>query len=91
MIVDELFDLVSYRVDREPHIKVNQVICLQCTHKACTFICPAKCYLWNAEKNRIEFAYELCLECGTCLLACDRDALEWNYPKGGFGVCFRLT
>jgi ferredoxin like protein len=32
-----------------------------------------------------------CLECGTCLLVCDKGALDWNYPKGGFGVRFRLT
>ena len=91
MIVDDLFDLVSYRVHPEAHIKVNRVICEHCTHRACTFACPARCYLWNAEKGRIDFAYEPCLECGTCLLICDEGALEWNYPKGGFGVHFRLT
>ena len=91
MIVDDIFDLVSYRVHPEAHIKVNRDMCQQCAHKACTFACPARCYLWNAERGRIDFAYEPCLECGTCLLICDKGALEWNYPKGGFGVHFRLT
>jgi ferredoxin like protein len=39
----------------------------------------------------VEFAYEACLECGTCLLLCDREALDWQYPHGGYGVRFRLT
>jgi len=91
MIVDDLFDLVSYRVHPEPHIKVNRTICERCIHRACTYVCPARCYLWNGEKERIDFAYEPCLECGTCLLICDKGALEWHYPKGGFGVRFRLT
>jgi ferredoxin like protein len=91
MIVDDIFDLVSYRIHEEPHITVNRHVCQECTHRACTFICPAHCYQLNEEKGRIDFAYEACLECGTCLLICDRGALDWNYPKGGFGVHFRLT
>jgi len=91
MMVDDLFDLVSYKIHSEPHIKVDRNICRQCEHRACTFVCPAHCYLWNEEKERLDFGYELCLECGTCLLICDRGALEWSYPKGGFGVRYRLT
>jgi ferredoxin like protein len=91
MIVDDLFDLISYRVHHEAHIRVNRDICQACIHRACTFACPAACYQWNEERSRIDFAYEACLECGTCLLICDKGALEWNYPKGGFGVRYRLT
>ena len=91
MIVDDLFDIVSYRIYEEAHIKINRDICQSCTHRACTFICPAACYQWNEARARIDFAYEPCLECGTCLLACDKGALDWHYPQGGFGVRFRLT
>jgi len=91
MITDDIFDLVSYRIHQEPHIKVNRDVCQECTHKACTFVCPARCYQFNEEKDRIDFAYEACLECGTCLIVCDKGSLDWNYPKGGFGVRFRLT
>jgi ferredoxin like protein len=91
MIVDDLFDLVSYRIHSEPHILVNQDICRKCAHRACTFACPARCYRWNTEKEIVDFAYEACLECGTCLILCDRGALEWHYPRGGYGVRFRLT
>ncbi len=91
MMIDDLFEWMSYRIHTEPHIRVNSDICRKCAHRACTFACPARCYQWDAEKGRIDFAYEPCLECGTCLLVCDLKALEWNYPQGGFGVRFRLT
>jgi ferredoxin like protein len=91
VIVDELFDLVSYRIHPEAHIRLNQDVCRDCTHRACTFACPARCYTWSDERARVEFAYEACLECGTCLLICDREALDWHYPNGGYGVRFRLT
>ncbi|MGD0232463.1 MAG: 4Fe-4S dicluster domain-containing protein [Syntrophorhabdales bacterium] len=91
MIIDDLFELVSYRIASDPHIRINRDACLGCDHRACTTMCPARCYQWNTERSRVDFAYEACLECGTCLLVCDRAALEWHYPKGGFGVRFRLT
>ena len=91
MITDYIFELTSYRIDEEPHITVNREACQACIHRACTFTCPARCYQWNEDRARIDFAYEACLECGTCLIICDKGALKWNYPRGGFGVRFRLT
>ena len=91
MITDEIFELVSYDIDREPHIILNRETCHRCDHRACTYTCPARCYTWNAERERVDFAYEACLECGTCLIVCDKGALDWNYPRGGFGVRFRVT
>lgn len=91
MITDLIFELVSYEVDRTPHIEVNREVCASCIHRACTFTCPARCYEWNETKGRIDFAYEACLECGTCLIVCDRGALDWRYPRGGFGVRYRET
>ena len=51
MITDEIFELVSYDVDQEAHITVNREVCQQCTHRACTFTCPARCYEWNEGKR----------------------------------------
>jgi ferredoxin like protein len=34
--------------------------------------------------------YEGCLECGTCLICCDKKALEWRYPTAEYGVQYRL-
>lgn len=91
MITDKIFELASFRVHPEAHIKVNREVCARCDHRACTLCCPAACYQWNKERKTIDFAYEACLECGTCLIACDKGALDWNYPQGGFGVRFRIT
>ncbi len=91
MNVDELFDIVSYCIHPEAHIRVNEAVCVDCTHRACTFCCPAHCYDFNEQRGKVDFAYEACLECGTCLLVCDRGALDWNYPLGGYGVRFRTT
>jgi ferredoxin like protein len=91
MITDNIFDLTSYRIDPEPHIVLNRQVCVSCEHRACVFTCPAGCYQWNETSARVDFAYEACLECGTCLIICDKGALQWSYPKGGFGVRYRLT
>jgi ferredoxin like protein len=91
MITDLIFDLVSYEVDRKPHIEVNREVCRSCTHRACTFVCPVRCYEWNDAMGRIDFSYEACLECGTCLIVCEKGALDWSYPRGGFGVRYRET
>jgi ferredoxin like protein len=92
MVTDQILDLVSYRTHSQAHIQiVGPAACISCAHRACTFACPAACYVWNEARARVDFAYEACLECGTCLVVCDRAALDWNYPPGGFGVRFRLT
>jgi ferredoxin like protein len=91
MNLDDIFDLVSYRIHPEAHIVVDHDACAGCTHRACTHACPARCYEWNEQRGRVDFAYESCLECGTCLLVCDPGALTWDYPAGGYGVRFRST
>jgi ferredoxin like protein len=91
VVTDELFELVSYRIHPEPHIRLNPDNCSGCAHRACTYSCPARCYTYSEGRERVDFAYEACLECGTCLLVCERDALDWHYPRGGYGVRFRLT
>jgi len=91
MLVEKLFELVSYRNYWEPHITINFDVCASCLHRACTFACPAGCYQWNAAKEKIEFACDACLECGTCLIICDKEAIEWQYPKDACGVRYRLT
>ncbi|MDY6911458.1 MAG: ferredoxin family protein, partial [Chloroflexota bacterium] len=34
------------------------------------------------------FSYDGCLECGACRISCAKGAVDWNYPRGGFGVSF---
>jgi len=44
--------------------------------------------IWLQE-GELHFQYEDCIECGTCKIICPKGAVEWNYPRGTFGVTFR--
>jgi ferredoxin like protein len=89
---DELFDYVSFKIDKEPHIILDASICKSCEKRGCESACPARCYAWSEEEKKMDFVYDGCLECGTCLVVCDKGAFtRWGYPRGGFGVAYRMT
>jgi ferredoxin like protein len=75
----------TIKVDSIKHIKVKQEVCRGCREKYCLHICPAQVYTLNKEGG-IELELDGCLECGTCRIACIKEALEWDYPRGGFGI-----
>lgn len=84
----ERLGLVSYRnqsiTDFKPHIIVDTDICNTiCPHKCTTWICPAYCY--TLEKGIVRFQVEDCIECGSCMYACDQGAVTWNYPEPEIG------
>jgi len=91
MIVDNLPQFTQFQIDEQPHIVLDKEICKSCDHRACVHACPANCYSFDEETKRISVVYETCLECGTCYIICDKEAIDWSYPRGGRGVCFRLT
>jgi ferredoxin like protein len=79
-----------FALDKEPHIVVNQEVCrTRCRRKVCLAVCPAHLYTLGPDGD-VLLNYEGCLECGTCRLACPEDALDWRYPRGGFGVQYRF-
>ena len=84
--------LVNYRNQEQqettPHIQVDTSICNnQCSHHCTIYVCPAQCYKYN-NKGEVIFQVEDCIECGTCLYACDQKAVRWDYPdpEKGKGV-----
>jgi ferredoxin like protein len=83
--------MTLFEADEETHIILNKEICRSCTHHACVQACPANCYTFKEETQRLDVVYESCLECGTCMVICDNKAINWSYPRGGFGVNYRLT
>jgi ferredoxin like protein len=90
--IDEILDYASINVDREPHIVLDARLCAECDHRGCVNACPARCYTWSEEDKKMDFVYDGCLECGTCYVVCDHGAFtKWRYPRGGFGVSYRLT
>lgn len=91
MNIESKLGLDAFKLDEESHIRINQEICRQdCQEKYCLFVCPAHLYSVSKESGDICVEFEGCLECGTCRIACRYGALEWDYPRGGFGVQFRF-
>lgn len=89
MKLDDKLYLIRFNTDKQSHIKIlDQEACLQCEDMPCTRICPAHVYHWDEEEKRIAVGYEGCLECGTCRVGCP-DNIEWDYPRGGFGVSWK--
>jgi ferredoxin like protein len=89
--IENLAHITQFEVDEQPHIILNKDICKTCDSHTCVLVCPANCYTYQAETRRLDVVYESCLECGTCLVICEKKALDWSYPRGGFGVNYRLT
>jgi len=88
-IDDKLF-LNTYNADTVSHLIIkDQSVCKNCTDKICTKICPARVYEYKDE--HIVVGFEGCLECGACRIACPHNNIDWNYPRGGFGIQFRLA
>ena len=87
--VDERLELVRFKVDKTAHIRLNREVCVECETHECVYVCPAG--LFELLGGEMHFSYEHCLECGTCYVACGRKAIEWEYPRGGWGVSFRAS
>ncbi len=88
-IEDKLF-LDRFRVDEDPHIKIiDGAVCMdRCSDQVCLHICPA--HVFRLEKDRIQVAYEGCLECGTCRIACANLNISWRFPTGGYGISHKF-
>ena len=91
MNIEDLTQLTQFEVDDRPHIIVDKEVCAGCDHRACVSACPANCYTWDESTHLLSVVYETCLECGTCCVLCDKGAVDWSYPRGGYGVKYRLT
>ena len=89
LTLEERMRTVRFRVDTEPHIRVHAEICDDCTVRSCIYVCPANLFT-PLDDGGILFNYEECFECGACYIVCNREgAIEWSYPRGGYGVTFR--
>jgi len=78
-----------FKEDKEFHIKIKSGKETDMRLKKAILVCPAGLYSEN-ENGEVVISIDGCLECGTCLLACGDELLEWHYPSGGAGVQFRF-
>ncbi|MGD2142851.1 MAG: 4Fe-4S dicluster domain-containing protein [Anaerolineae bacterium] len=85
--LDLKLDTLVFKPDLEPHIVIDKKRCLDCEARPCTVVCPAGLYVWLGDQ--LTHNCDGCLECGSCRAVCPRDAIEWRYPRGGYGVRYR--
>jgi len=80
-----------YLVDAgRPHIKVRAHVTPSAALASLVDACPAGCYA-ETDKGTIEIVADGCMECGTCrVLTQHTGEVEWDYPRGGFGVLFKF-
>ncbi len=86
--VNDRLSTLHFEVDARPHIEVDAARCSESGAHPCLAFCPSGCFTAD-EQGRVSYYYVGCLECGSCLIVCDRDAVRWNYPRGGFGISYR--
>ncbi|NOW48471.1 ferredoxin like protein [Novosphingobium sp. SG751A] len=89
--VEEKLFSNRYLVDAgRPHIRVKPHQTPSRGLLAMTRLCPAGCYAQN-ESGQVEVSADGCVECGTCRIVTQGTGeLEWNYPRGGFGVLYKF-
>ena len=87
MAIEDKLSTTRFNIDIEAHIRVNANLCLTCLEKPCLYVCPVQNY--TLKDSNLAFSWQGCVECGACRIVCPKSAIEWNYPRGGFGVSFR--
>jgi len=89
--VEEKLFQNRYLVDAgRPHIRVKPHSVPSASLLAMTRLCPAGCYT-TTESGQVEVVADGCLECGTCRIVTRQTGeVEWNYPRGGFGVLYKF-
>ena len=89
--IEERLFMIRYKAAEQSHLVIkDQETCLHCKTKECNFFCPADVYEWHPDEKKTSVAFENCIECGTCRLACPHDNIEWVYPTGGHGITYKL-
>jgi ferredoxin like protein len=89
-VADKLYT-IRFKVDEKSHLVIkDQDVCASCETKECNHFCPADVYDWHDMEKMTSVAFENCIECGTCRLACPTYNIEWVYPKGGHGITYKF-
>lgn len=84
--IEDKLAVNKYDIDKDRHIQIREDICATCEAHPCLYACPADCF--KLREGHITFSYEGCLECGSCRIVCDKEAVKWALPRAGFGICY---
>jgi ferredoxin like protein len=86
--IEDKLAVNKFDIDKERHIRIKEDFCDECEGYPCIYACPAGCF--KLGEGHITFSYEGCLECGSCWIVCDKEAVEWTLPRAGFGICYQF-
>jgi ferredoxin like protein len=80
-----------YKVDEgNPHVCIAPHTVPSEVLQSLVKLCPAGCYV-KADDGTIEVIPDGCMECGTCrVVTAETGELDWNYPRGGYGIQFKF-
>ena len=87
LTIEQRLNLNSFATDKESHITINRKLCGEKDAQILLRVCPAACF--TMKSGELLFSRLGCLECGACRAATSPGAIEWNFPKGGFGIQYR--
>jgi ferredoxin like protein len=89
-ITDKLYT-IRFKCDTVSHLTIkDQEVCQACLEKSCNYFCPADVYEWDPKQKITMVAFENCIECGTCRIACPANNIKWLYPTGGYGISYKM-
>jgi ferredoxin like protein len=87
--LDERLARVSFVRDSVPHMVLDEHTCASCPiDRVCVTVCPAGNFKHDEKAGTVSVSCESCMECGACRIACTENAIQWQWPRGGFGVCY---
>jgi len=84
--IEDKLAVNKYDIDKEVHVSIREEICRKCDKYDCLYACPAGCF--KLIEDHITLSYEGCLECGSCQIVCSKGAIDWVFPRAGFGICY---
>ena len=89
MKVEDKVALCAIKHHEKSHIQLDADACRGCDTRICLKACPAHLYTMEPDSGEVKVEHTGCLECGTCMVICPLQAVDWRYPEPGFGISYR--
>lgn len=83
-------DLIEVTPATRDFISLNRDRCDGCGN--CVVVCPMDLWKLRGSKASLAGGYKgKCMECGTCCIACETGAVDFEYPPAGTGITYRYA
>ena len=86
----QAFLIAGYVDEARAHVRIrDQAVCAACAQQPCLAFCPVQVFARDA-LGGITVGYQACLECGSCRIGCPNANVDWQLPRGGYGVAYKF-